>query len=127
MKLYHTSWQALKTTYFDTSQYIEVDIDVSADATAAYITGMVRGATSSLVIDLGESVARWRSGRSGTSRTRGCRGTEIDSVALDSPPPWCHSRSSPTLSLGFVLEGQYTWELPERLVGAARVSHLNVK
>ncbi|GAX83935.1 hypothetical protein CEUSTIGMA_g11359.t1 [Chlamydomonas eustigma] len=72
--------KALKTTYFDTKQYIEVDIDVSADPTASYITGMVRGATSGLVIDL-----------------------------------------------GFVLEGQMPWELPEKLIGAARVSHLNVR
>ena len=27
---------------------------------------------------------------------------------------------------GFVLEGQLPWELPEVLIGAARVSHLNV-
>jgi len=46
--------QALKTTYHTTRQYMEIDIDVSANSTAAYITGMVRGATSGLVIDLGE-------------------------------------------------------------------------
>jgi hypothetical protein len=28
---------------------------------------------------------------------------------------------------GFVLEGQLPWELPEVLIGAARVSHLDVK
>ena len=47
--------QALKTTYHTTRQYMEIDIDVSANSTAAYITGMVRGATSGLVIDLGEA------------------------------------------------------------------------
>jgi hypothetical protein len=30
-------------------------------------------------------------------------------------------------SSGFVLEGQMPWELPEKLIGAARVSHLNVR
>ena len=28
---------------------------------------------------------------------------------------------------GFVFEGQLPWELPEVLIGAARVSHLDVK
>ena len=53
-----TCTQALKTTYHTTRQYIEIDIDVSANSTAAYITGMVRGATSGLVIDLGEGQHR---------------------------------------------------------------------
>ena len=53
--LQYFNMQALKTTYHLTKQYMEIDIDVSANSTAAYITGMVRGATSSLVIDLGEA------------------------------------------------------------------------
>ena len=51
----------MKTTYHTTRQYIEIDIDVSANSTAAYITGMVRGATSGLVIDLGEGQHSWQS------------------------------------------------------------------
>eukprot|EP00955_Chlamydomonas_euryale_P106897 365734-Chlamydomonas_euryale.AAC.5 len=35
------------------TQYIEIDIDVSANNVAAYVTGLVRGATKSLVIDMG--------------------------------------------------------------------------
>ena len=46
--------KALKTTYHITEQYIEIDIDVSANSVAAYVTGLVRGATKSLVIDMGE-------------------------------------------------------------------------
>lgn len=46
--------KALKTTYHMTEQYIEIDIDVSANSVAAYVTGLVRGATKSLVIDMGE-------------------------------------------------------------------------
>lgn len=34
-------------------QYIEIDIDISANAVASYVTGLVRGATRSLVIDMG--------------------------------------------------------------------------
>lgn len=45
--------QALKTTYHVTPQYIEVDIDISANNVASYVTGLVRGATKSLVIDMG--------------------------------------------------------------------------
>ncbi|KAG1680323.1 hypothetical protein FOA52_015413 [Chlamydomonas sp. UWO 241] len=54
--------KALKTTYHVTKQYIEVDIDVSANQVAAYVTGLVRGATKSLVIDMGfvlEGTAPW--------------------------------------------------------------------
>jgi hypothetical protein len=46
--------KALRTTYHITPQYIEVDIDVSANNVASYVTGLVRGATKSLVIDMGE-------------------------------------------------------------------------
>eukprot|EP00983_Pelagomonas_calceolata_P111974 1159839-Pelagomonas_calceolata.AAC.2 len=42
--------------HFFTMQYIEVDIDVSANNVASYVTAMVRGATKSLTIDMGE----WR-------------------------------------------------------------------
>lgn len=45
--------KALKTTYHVTPQYIEIAIDVSANATAAYVTSLVRSATKSLVIDMG--------------------------------------------------------------------------
>ena len=45
--------QALKTTYHDTAQYIEINVDVSANSVANYATGMVRGATKSLAIDMG--------------------------------------------------------------------------
>ena len=41
----------------------------------------------------------------------------------------CDAIASPAIPLplsGFVLEGQLPWELPEVLIGAARVSHLNV-
>lgn len=52
--------KALKTTYHMTQQYIEVDIDVSANNVAAYVTGLVRGATKSLVIDMGEGPLKQR-------------------------------------------------------------------
>jgi len=45
--------KALQTSYHVTKQYIEIDIDVSANNVAAYVTGLVRGATKSLVIDMG--------------------------------------------------------------------------
>ncbi|MEW5301210.1 MAG: hypothetical protein WDW36_004084 [Sanguina aurantia] len=54
--------KALKTTYHMTKQYLEVDIDVSANNVAAYVTGLVRGATKSLIIDMGfvlEGTAPW--------------------------------------------------------------------
>jgi len=54
--------KALKTTYHVTPQYIEIDIDISANNVAAYVTGLVRGATKSLVIDMGfvlEGTAPW--------------------------------------------------------------------
>ncbi len=34
-------------------QYLEIDIDISANNVASYVTGLVRGATRSLVIDMG--------------------------------------------------------------------------
>ncbi|GIL64690.1 hypothetical protein Vafri_18544, partial [Volvox africanus] len=43
----------LKTTYYETPQYLEIDIDISANNVASYVTGLVRGATRSLVIDMG--------------------------------------------------------------------------
>ncbi|KAG2425267.1 hypothetical protein HXX76_013849 [Chlamydomonas incerta] len=54
--------KALKVSYHCTPTYIEVDIDISANSVANYVTGMVRGATSSLVVDLGivlEGTAPW--------------------------------------------------------------------
>eukprot|EP00798_Chlamydomonas_sp_ICE-L_P012255 gene12255-15400_t len=45
--------KALKTVYTVTPQYIEMDIDISANNVASYVTGLVRGATKSLVIDMG--------------------------------------------------------------------------
>lgn len=45
--------QALKTTYTMTPRYLEIGIDISANSLAAYATGLMRGATKSLVIDLG--------------------------------------------------------------------------
>ena len=45
--------KALKVSYHCTPTYIEVDIDISANSVANYVTGMVRGATSSLDIDIG--------------------------------------------------------------------------
>eukprot|EP00775_Hariotina_reticulata_P008904 gene8904-9081_t len=43
----------LRTVYYQTDRYIEATVDVTSSSAAAYITGMVRGATKSLVIDLG--------------------------------------------------------------------------
>ncbi|KAJ9521560.1 hypothetical protein QJQ45_008851 [Haematococcus lacustris] len=71
--------KALKTTYHVTPQYIEIDIDISANKVASYVTGLVRGATKSLVIDM-----------------------------------------------GFVLEGTTPWEVPEALLGAMRLNHLDL-
>ncbi|GFR49260.1 hypothetical protein Agub_g11278, partial [Astrephomene gubernaculifera] len=54
--------KALKTSYHCTPTYIEVDIDISANSVANYVTGMVRGATASLDIDLAfvlEGTAPW--------------------------------------------------------------------
>ncbi|KAG2492963.1 hypothetical protein HYH03_008870 [Edaphochlamys debaryana] len=54
--------KALKTTYHCTPSYIEVDIDISANSVANYVTGMVRGATQSLGIDMSfvlEGTAPW--------------------------------------------------------------------
>eukprot|EP00882_Tetradesmus_deserticola_P016640 GHRQ01017780.1.p1 GENE.GHRQ01017780.1~~GHRQ01017780.1.p1 ORF type:complete len:445 (+),score=238.81 GHRQ01017780.1:224-1558(+) len=68
----------LKTMYYQTDRYVEACCDVTSSSAAAYITGMVRGATKSLVIDL-----------------------------------------------GFVLEGQRAEELPEALLGAFRLNHLD--
>eukprot|EP00878_Enallax_costatus_P035281 GHUV01039297.1.p1 GENE.GHUV01039297.1~~GHUV01039297.1.p1 ORF type:complete len:470 (+),score=179.62 GHUV01039297.1:235-1644(+) len=68
----------LKTVYYQTDRYIEACVDVTSSSAAAYITGMVRGATKSLVIDL-----------------------------------------------GFILEGQRAEELPEALLGAFRLNHLD--
>ena len=69
----------LRTTYHATRRYFEVSIDVTSSSAAAYITGMVRGATKSLVIDL-----------------------------------------------AFVLEGQAAHELPEVLLGAVRLHHMDI-
>lgn len=43
----------LKTTYYRTDRYLEATVDVTSTNAASYITGMVRGATRSLLIDLG--------------------------------------------------------------------------
>ena len=50
----HTHTYIHTHTYTHTLQYIEVDIDVSANNVASYVTAMVRGATKSLTIDMGE-------------------------------------------------------------------------
>jgi len=42
----------LRTVYHATRRYFEVDVDISAERSAAYVTSMVRGMTKSLVIDL---------------------------------------------------------------------------
>lgn len=36
----------------ETDKYVEVCVDVGSNSTAAYVTGLVRGATKSLVLDL---------------------------------------------------------------------------
>eukprot|EP00798_Chlamydomonas_sp_ICE-L_P007196 gene7195-304_t len=54
--------KALKTTYHETAQYIEIDIDISANAVANYATALVRGATKKLVVDMGfvlEGIHPW--------------------------------------------------------------------
>ncbi len=62
-----------------TPQYIEVDIDISANNVASYVTGLVRGATRSLVIDMGfvlegeRRTAHGRSTRPVPQRTPGKR------------------------------------------------------
>ncbi|KAG2483121.1 hypothetical protein HYH03_018011 [Edaphochlamys debaryana] len=43
----------LRTIYYETPTYLEIDIDISANNVASYVTGLVRGATRSLVIDMG--------------------------------------------------------------------------
>lgn len=42
----------LATKFYITDKYIEVCVDVGSNSTANYVTGMVRGATRSLVVDL---------------------------------------------------------------------------
>ncbi|KAG1665609.1 hypothetical protein FOA52_003256 [Chlamydomonas sp. UWO 241] len=70
--------KALPVVYTMTDTYIQCDIDVSANSTAAYATSMVRGAVGSLTVDM-----------------------------------------------AFVLEGMSPFELPECLIGAMRLDHLN--
>lgn len=43
----------LKTQYFMENAYVEADIDISANATAAGVTSMVAGSIKSLVFDIG--------------------------------------------------------------------------
>lgn len=43
----------LKTQYFMENAYVEADIDISANATAAGITSMVAGSIKNLVFDIG--------------------------------------------------------------------------
>jgi hypothetical protein len=43
----------LKTEYFMENAYVEADVDISANATAAGVTSMVAGAIKSLVFDIG--------------------------------------------------------------------------
>jgi hypothetical protein len=70
----------LRAEYFrgPGDRYLEASVDVTSSAAAAYVTGMVRGATRSLAIDL-----------------------------------------------GFVLEAHASHELPEALLGAFRLHHLD--
>lgn len=43
----------LKTQYFMENAYVEADVDISANATAAGVTSMVAGSIKSLVFDIG--------------------------------------------------------------------------
>lgn len=43
----------LKTEYFMENAYLEADVDISANATAAGVTSLVAGAIKSLVFDIG--------------------------------------------------------------------------
>lgn len=43
----------LQTEFAITDKYVEVSVDVGSSSAAAYITGLVRGATKALVIDIG--------------------------------------------------------------------------
>lgn len=43
----------LKTQYFMENAYVEADVDISANATAAGITSMVAGSIKNLVFDIG--------------------------------------------------------------------------
>ncbi|MEW5300425.1 MAG: hypothetical protein WDW36_003356 [Sanguina aurantia] len=54
--------KALKTTYHVNDRYMEVDVDISANSVANYITGLARGTTRSMVIDMGfllEGTSPW--------------------------------------------------------------------
>lgn len=42
----------LKTLYFHGKNYMEIDIDISANATAATVTSMVAGCIKSIVLDI---------------------------------------------------------------------------
>jgi hypothetical protein len=42
----------LRTRYFQTESYFEVDIDISANRTAAHATSLVAGAICTLVFDI---------------------------------------------------------------------------
>lgn len=42
----------LKTEYFHGPNYLEIDIDISANATAATVTSMVAGWSKSIVLDI---------------------------------------------------------------------------
>lgn len=43
----------LKSVYYQENGYVEVDIDIGANSTAAHITSLVAGAIKSLVFDIG--------------------------------------------------------------------------
>jgi hypothetical protein len=43
----------LKAEYFTEKSYVEADVDISANSTAASVTSMVAGAIKSLVFDIG--------------------------------------------------------------------------
>jgi hypothetical protein len=53
LHLLSTYRSKLQTEFAITDKYVEVSVDVGSSAAAAYITGLVRGATKALVIDIG--------------------------------------------------------------------------
>lgn len=70
----------LRCPRFSRAHAAQVDIDISANSVANYVTGMVRGATSSLVIDIGFVLEGEEGGRArgaGASVWRRFRGLAV--------------------------------------------------
>lgn len=119
----------LKTSYHQTQRYIEMDIDVSANATAAYVTGMVRNTVKNLVIDFGfvlEGTAPWELPESlaGAFRLHHLDITTAKRIDMSSEIPMTASIQSPSSSAGLVRRHSHSDIGPQSRLGSiSRVVH----